>query len=405
MSAPETLLEEPGTKAAYACRSCGSLATSVFYEQEDVPVHSCRLVPTQEAALTFPRGTLRLAFCADCGFIANTAFDGSHQDYSVAYEETQGFSPRFRTFAHELAARWVERYHLRGKRIIEIGCGKGEFLATMCELGDNDGVGIDPAFVEERLPAHGAGRLSFFAELYDGEWGPLDADAVVCRHTVEHIAPVRAFLGDIRRGIGDRTETVVLFDLPDVVRVLREAAFWDLYYEHCSYFSPGSMARLFRRSGFDVLDLALDYDDQYIVLEARPAAGAPSGPHPAEESVEALRETVDAFAATLAATSTRWRDELRGLRAEGGRAVVWGAGSKAVGFLTTLGVGPEVEVAVDINPFKQDMFIAGTGHRVVAPEELVGVRPDLVVAMNPIYVDEIREQLAGLGLSPRVVGV
>jgi hypothetical protein len=42
---------------------------------------------------------------------------------------------------------------------------------------------------------------------------------------------------------------------------------------------------------------------------------------------------------------------------------------------------------------------------VVAPEELVAVRPDLVVAMNPIYVDEIREQLAKLGLSPRVVGV
>jgi ABC-type hemin transport system substrate-binding protein len=141
------------------------------------------------------------------------------------------------------------------------------------------------------------------------------------------------------------------------------------------------------------------------VLEARPATGASAGPHPAEESVGALRETVDAFAATLAATTTRWRNELAGLRAEGGRAVVWGASSKAVGFLTTLGVGPEVEVAVDINPFKQDMFVAGTGHRVVAPEELVAVRPDLVVAMNPIYVDEIREQLAGLGLSPRVVGV
>jgi hypothetical protein len=406
MSEPATLLEEPGAAADYVCRSCGSSTTSVFYEQADVPVHSCRLVPTQEAALTFPRGRLRLAFCGDCGFIANTAFDGSHQDYSVAYEETQGFSPRFREFARELAAGWVDRYDLRGKKIIEIGCGKGEFLATICELGDNDGLGIDPAFVEERLPAHGAGRLAFVSQLYDGDWGPLDADAVVCRHTVEHIAPVQEFLANIRRGIGDRTDTVVLFDLPDVVRVLREAAFWDLYYEHCSYFSPGSMARLFRRSGFDVLDVQLDYDDQYIVLEAQASMGAAAAtPHDVEETVESLRETVDAFGATFAATRGRWRDELSGLRAEGGRAVVWGAGSKAVGFLTTLGVGPEVEVAVDINPFKQDMFIAGTGHRVVAPEALVDIRPDLVVAMNPIYVDEIGEQVAGLGLSPRVVGV
>jgi hypothetical protein len=30
----------------------------------------------------------------------------------------------------------------------------------------------------------------------------------------------------------------VLFELPDVLRVLEEVAFWDVYYEHCSYFTP-----------------------------------------------------------------------------------------------------------------------------------------------------------------------
>ena len=406
MSTPETLLQEPGVAPAFACPSCGSAALSPFYEQPDVPIHSCRLVPTREDALAFPRGRLRLAFCGECGFIANTAFDGAQQDYSVAYEETQGFSPRFRAFANDLAARWIERYDVRGKTIVEIGCGKGEFLAAMCELGGNDGLGIDPAFVEERLETPGADRLTFVNELYDGAWGPLDVDAVVCRHTIEHIAPVGEFLADIRRGIGDRTETIVLFDLPDVVRVLREAAFWDIYYEHCSYFSPGSLARLFRRSGFDVLDIALDYDDQYIVIEARPAAGAAAAvPHPLEESVESLAATVESFGAVFARTSERWRDELARLRAGGGRAVVWGAGSKAVGFLTTLGIGAEVDVAVDINPFKHDMYIAGTGHQVVAPEHLRTIRPDLVIAMNPIYVDEIRERLHVLGLAPRIVGV
>ena len=171
----------------------------------------------------------------------------------MAYEETQGFSPRFRSFAHELAQRWIDRYDVRGKQIVEIGCGKGEFLVAICERGDNRGLGIDPAFVEERLTTSAADRLTFVNALYDGSWGRLDADAVVCRHTIEHIAPVSEFMSSIRAGIGEREDVVVLFDLPDVVRVLREAAFWDIYYEHCSYFSPGSLARLFRRSGFDVL--------------------------------------------------------------------------------------------------------------------------------------------------------
>ena len=39
----------------------------------------------------------------------------------------------------------IRRYDLRGKEVIEIGCGKGEFLSLLCEVGDNRGVGFDPA--------------------------------------------------------------------------------------------------------------------------------------------------------------------------------------------------------------------------------------------------------------------
>ena len=80
-----------------------------------------------------------------------------------------------------------------------------------------------------------------------------------------------------------------------------------------------------------------------------------------------------------------------------------GSGIEGRGIPTTLGVADEVDVAVDINPYKQDMFIAGTGHEVVSPERLVGIRPDLVVAMNAVYVDEIRERLSALGLDANVV--
>ena len=56
----------------------------------------------------------------------------------------------------------------------------------------------------------------------------------------------------VRGSIGDRPQVTVFFELPDMERVLVEQAFWDIYYEHCSYFTLGSLARLFRRTGFDV---------------------------------------------------------------------------------------------------------------------------------------------------------
>jgi hypothetical protein len=44
------------------------------------------------------------------------------------------------------------------------------------------------------------------------------------------------------------------------------------------------------------------------------------------------------------------------------------------------------------------MYLAGTGHEIVAPEQLIARRPDLVVVMNPLYEPEITEQVRSLGL-------
>jgi SAM-dependent methyltransferase len=376
----------------------------VFHEQDDVPVHSCRLLATQHEAEAFPRGRLRLALCTSCGFITNTAYEPELQSYFESYEETQGFSPRFRQFARELAQRWVDRYGLEGKDVLEIGCGKGEFLLLMCELSGGRGVGIYPAVVFERVSSPAADRVEFIKDLYDERYAHLAGDAVVCRHTLEHIHPVADFLATIRRTLDSRPETVVLFELPDVLRVLRECAFWDIYYEHCSYFTPGSLARLFRASGFDVLAVELDYDDQYILVEAVPG-GDGRAPLPIEEQPGDVAAAVTDFRRNLADVQGRWRAELAGVRSSGGKTAVWGSGSKGVAFLTTLGLSDEVSAVVDINPYKQGKFMAGTGHEIVAPEALRAVQPDLVVAMNPVYLDEIKGELDTLGVDARLEAV
>jgi SAM-dependent methyltransferase len=390
---------------AAVCPSCGEGGLEVFHDHDEIPVHSCRLVATVDEARAFPRGRLSLGFCRSCGFITNVAYDGSLQDYSVAYEETQGFSSRFQAFAHELAVRWVDQFDLRGKKIVEIGCGKGEFLAALCEIGGNSGVGIDPSYVPNRLPDAQERRLTFLQDLYSEEHLDLPADAIVCRHTLEHIQPVLEFMNLVRGAAEQNPGAVVLFELPDVGRVLREVAFWDIYYEHCSYFSCGSLGRLFRRAGFDVLGVGLEYDEQYIVLEARLGDTTRAAVSPLEESVAELAGEVGRFRGRFDGTLTHWRGLLADSAAAGERAVIWGAGSKGVSFLTTLGIDSEIEYAVDINPHKHGKFMPATGQEIVPPLFLEHYRPDLVIAMNSIYLDEIGAQLAAMNLAPRLLGV
>ena len=389
------------------CPACGGTDLHVFHEVDGVPVNSCLLVAERGEALSFPRGDLRLAWCGGCGFITNTAFDAGRSTYSQDYEETQGFSPRFRDFISDLSRRWVSRYDLAGKHVVEIGCGKGEFLVELTRAGVGSGVGVDPGVKPSRVPDDVRDRLTWVQGFFPDDHPVLEADAVVCRHTLEHIRPVGDFMRTIRSAIGHRRDTAVLFELPGTMHVLQNAWFWDTYYEHCSYFTAGSLARLFRTSGFEVLDLWPAYDGQYVVCEARPAdVPAPDSTRPVEESVEQIAAGARQFAAEYQATVDHWRDRIRAVAADGVRPVIWGSGSKGVAFLTALGEDAEaVQAAVDINPFKHGRWMAGTGHRIVAPKELVDLQPGLVIAMNETYLTEIGRDLADLGVETTLEAV
>lgn len=386
------------------CPSCRTGTMTVFHAATKVPTNSCILLDSPDEARAYPTGEIRLGFCPACGFISNTAFDPRLTEYSARYEETQGYSPTFNAFHEALAERLVERYDLRGKDVIEIGCGKGEFLMLLCELGNNRGVGFDPGVHVERIQGPAADRVQFIADFYSEKYAEHRGDFVACKMTLEHIHPTGEFLATVRRAIGERTGTDVFFQIPESTRILRDCAFEDIYYEHCSYFSPGSLARLFRASGFEVLRLDTEYDGQYLTIEAR-AAPMPvrQPPLPAEDDVALLSGYVQGFSPRLAAKLGEWRAALARLAADGRRVALWGAGSKAVAFLATLGdVARVVEYGVDINPYRQGHFLPGSGLPIVGPAFLEQFRPDAVVIMNRIYRDEIARDLEGRGLRPQL---
>ncbi len=221
---------------AVMCPACHSDRQRVFHRARGVPVNSCLSLDTREEALAFPTGNIDLSFCEDCGFIFNSAFDESLIEYSERYDPTQAYSGTFNRWHQQLAENLVDRYDLRGKRIIEIGCGKGEFLTMLCELGSNSGVGFDPAVNFERTRIPTAGETRFVQDFYSEKYADQKSDFVCCKMTLEHIAPTADFVATVRRAVGDDVGTTIFFQVPDVLRILKEQVFVDIYYEHCNYF-------------------------------------------------------------------------------------------------------------------------------------------------------------------------
>jgi len=402
VTAPDLAGRRPAAPPAALCPSC-RVDGLRFLVSLEAPVHTSKLLSTREEALHYPRGNVRLELCTACGLITNSAFDAPNHDYSASYEETQAFSPRFREYASSLVETLVRRHDLLGRDVLEIGCGRGDVLVLLAAATGGHGVGVDPSWRGEPLEGPTALRIEVITEFLAEEHLDRDVGLVVCRHTLEHVHDVNGFLRTVRAGLDHRPQTPVFFEVPDTGRVLRETAFWDVYYEHCSYFTPGSLARAFRAAGFRPLELELGFDDQYVLLTAVPDGDGE--PLPLEEPASAIAATAGEFVRRLEATRARWRGTLGAARARGETCVLWGAGSKGVGFLASVGLTDEIACVVDVNPGKHGMFMPGSGHEIVSPGRLVDVRPDLVVVMNPAYVTEIRADLAGLGVDAEVTAL
>lgn len=382
------------------CPNCeGSGRLRPFYEVRRVPTNSCLLIETRARALDFPTGDVVLAVCSECGFIFNAAWDSRLTIYSDRYEETQGFSPTFNAFNRSIAEEVVSSYDIRGKTVLEIGCGKGEFLSLICELGNNRGIGYDPSFVPARRPTKQ--DIRFIREFFSEDTCESPPDLLCCKMTLEHIGQTHRFLRSVRV-VANREGSLIFFQVPNVDRILTEGAFWDVYYEHCSYFSAISLEHLFSRTGFAVKRIWTGYGDQYLMILAAPAEHGSDIARGDAQGVATIIEMCGSFSTAAGRRRAAWLSRLRDWASGGERTVLWGSGSKAVAFLTTLGVHDEIEYVVDINPYRVGKFLPGTGQRIVAPGFLREYRPDNVVIMNPVYVREIEQELARQRCEPKV---
>ncbi|MEJ2720620.1 MAG: class I SAM-dependent methyltransferase [bacterium] len=371
---------------------------TLLFESRDVPIYVNFLWRSREAALACPRGDITLAFCGDCGLIFNVAFEPSKLEYREGYENSLHFSPVFQAYAEKLADSLIERFALRDKTVVEIGCGGGEFLQMLCERGPNRGLGFDPSprLEGEEAPSN---RVELIHDYYSERYVDRGGDFLCCRHTLEHIAHPGDLLEPIRRSIGDRVDLPVFFEVPNAMYMLENFFVWDIIYEHASYFTTPALKNAFSRSGFRVADVYEAFSGQYLCMEAY-ASTAPVESAAVEGS---LLGAVESFRTAYGGYYEMWKTKLRRLADAGKKVVLWGAGSKGVMFANCFDVSGLVERVVDVNPKKHGMFVAGSGQEIVPPSRLAADPPDVAIVANPVYLQEISEIVRAMGIQPDLI--
>jgi SAM-dependent methyltransferase len=360
---------------------------------ENVPLFCNVLHPDRESALQTAKGEIRLIYCTHCGHLYNSVFDPKKMHYSSSYENSLHFSPKFESYIQDLAAYLVKKYDLYGKTIVEIGCGKGDFLSLLCKLGENKGVGFDPTYKAERIPDNDRKQFKVIQDYYSEKYTDIHAHMVVCRQVLEHVQFPKRFFEILRHTVRNSMHTAIFFEVPNVMYTLKELGIWDLIYEHCGYFTINSLRHLFNVSGFRKVSVQPAFGGQYICMEAYPDNNVHLPFTSQKDNLADVAACASIFSDLYNKKVAQWRGRLKKMNKDGRRIVVWGAGSKGVTFINIMGENSGIEFLVDINPHKLGLYAPGGGQQIIGIESLKQIKPAFILVMNPIYLTEIKKML------------
>lgn len=350
---------------ADSCRVCSrALFPEPLLKYAGMPVAAQNL-PDRETVREDRGVDLEVCQCTGCGLVQ---LNSPPVPYYREVIRAAAFSPEMRDFRLRQFSDFVARFSLHGKKVAEIGCGKGEYLSLMAACGVQ-AYGVEQG-KEAVIHCRGEGLEVFQGFVQDGVVlpdGPFDGFFIL--NFLEHLPDPNSVLGGICENLCEGGTGLV--EVPNFDMILRTRLFSEFIGDHLFYFTADTLESTLRSNGLEVLELrAVWYD--YIL-----------------SAVVRKRQPLDvsAFADYREKITTELQRHV--LRFPAGRVAVWGAGHQALAILALAGLGGAVRYVVDSAPFKQGRFTPATHIPIVPPETLAVDPVDSVIVMAGSYSDEV----------------
>lgn len=358
------------------CLVCNGNNLNIIMSIADQPLSRYGLVKTKDCIVK--RFPIEIARCGSCTHMQNIAFLENSVDYTnQEVKESRVYSERMKIFMESQAAflKSLHKKELFFSQALEIGCGDGYFISQFDDFARI--VGFEPSPEGEMARKRGVFLIDTYFSV-DRLEEFVGFDIVIMRQVLEHIGNPRALIREIKKKI--LKDGLLYLEVPNGAKSYNKSRFHDFYYEHVSYFTKSSLTLLLENENFEVLSCKSDYEEEIITFVAR---------HRGDEVADEFTRLTEKMKAVQAQVQS-WLKERK-------KIVGWGTAGNGSLFFSLLGItDQEIEYVVDSDARKQGLFLPITKQKVISPNALVQIDPDVVIVLSQFHADEITVQARNL---------
>jgi hypothetical protein len=328
-----------------------------------VPGNSSRFFKSKSLAVAQPLGNVHLIWDEINGIVTNKKFNPSLINYDDQY--CTSISPYDGHYVSPTLSHIdkVLEYLKPNPRVIEIGCGKGDFIVALRNRGLN-AMGFDPV-----LPFSNSYLKSKYWDVND----PV-GDLFVMRCVLPHISDPWEFLSRIS---SQSPGALVLIEFQRLEWILENLIWYQVSHDHVNIFSLLDFEKRFNVIASGVFS---NEEWGWILIDPKRIANfcntIPKG----------YTEKFDA----LFFEKKRFIEKSKNLHAP---FAIWGAAGKGIVLANAIAEADSRIFAIDMDPIRWDLFLEASGVQVISPNEARIQIPkgSQIFVCNPNHVSLVME--------------
>ena len=353
-----------------SCRVCGNnFFTEPLLLYKNMP-GTAQYLPDAKS-LTNDQGVdLKVYQCSGCGLVQ---LNNQPVPYYKEVIRAAAVSEEMTKFRTKQFKKFNEKFNLKKKKMLEIGCGRGEYLSILQSLGANT-YGLE--YAQESVNfciSEGLNVSQGFIEnsKYNIDNAPFDGFLIL--NFLEHLPNINSVL----RGIFNNliNEGIGLVEVPNFDMIIKKNLFSEFVRDHLFYFTKDTLKNTLKLNGFDVVNCSVVWHGYIISAVVKKIE---------KIQIEDFYQHQDNI-----------KNEINNYidRFKGKKIVIWGAGHQSLTVLSLANLSDKISYVIDSAIFKQNKYTPATHIPIVSPNKLLSDPPSAVIIMAASYSDEVSNNL------------